>query len=87
MILLFFFHPHIREEINCLSLSSCPSLPLAASPNYMIIWWEIGSKERLLEERIRLLLLRQITHLFTGRLNAFTHYREILCITLHSRSG
>lgn len=70
-----FFHPHIREEINCLSLSSCPSLPLAASPNYMIIWWGIGSKERL-----RLLLLRQLTHLFTRRLYASTHYREKLCI-------
>lgn len=42
-----FFHPHIREEINCLSLSTCPFLPLATSSKYMIIQWEIGSKERL----------------------------------------
>lgn len=49
-----------------LSLStSPPSIPLSASPQYMIAQWEIGS-----EERLRFLRQQQLVHLFTPNLHA-----------------
>lgn len=64
---MFFFSPQPHKAIICLSLSlsTSPSLPLSASPKYMISQWETGS-----EERFRFLRQQQLVHLFTPNLHA-----------------
>lgn len=67
--MVFFHHSHtyIHKAIICLSLSlsTSPSLPLSASPKYMISQWERGS-----EERFRFLRQQQLVHLFTPNFHA-----------------